>query len=178
MISTSLLIAPETIVITLSIRRASMREVSVLFVDEWPGQVQNVEAWARNLKREFAEPDLWSTISEEKRLAEGASQSNGNSPFSPEERQRLAQDVKEIRQFLARTYSLNQEQAKFVDDRLHYLTEASERVGRKDWINLTLSVLMTIIISLAMPPDASRELLRFAGQVFKWLIEGQLYFPV
>jgi len=149
-----------------------------IVADDWPGQLRNVEAWALNLRRELEEPDLWATISQEKRLAEGASEASGNSPFSLEEQQRLAQDVKEIREFIARTFSLNQEQAKFVDDRLNYLTESAERLGRKDWINLALSVLMTIIIGLAMPPDASRELLRFAGEVFKRLIVGQLYFPV
>jgi hypothetical protein len=153
------------------------RAVTVI-AEDWPAQLKNVQAWAGNLKREFAEPDLWTTISEERKLAEGASSGNDNSPFSPDERQRLAQDIHEIKEFLARTFALNQEQAKFVDDRLHYLTEASERLGRKDWINLTLSVLMTIIMGLAMPPDASRELLRFAGQVFNWVIANQLFFPI
>ncbi|HBB96526.1 MAG TPA: hypothetical protein DC054_14155 [Blastocatellia bacterium] len=143
----------------------------------WPKLLDAVQRWAVCLKRELEEPDLWATISEEKKLAEGASEGNDNSPLSPNEQQRLAQNIDEIKEFLAHTFALNQEQAKLVNDRFRYLTEASARMGRKDWINLSLSVLMTIIIGLAMPPEASRELLRFAGQVFGWLISGQLFLP-
>lgn len=150
----------------------------IVVTAKWDEQLKNVEKWTRNLLREFQEPDLWTSINDERKLAEGASQTADNSPFTPDEQKRLAQDVREIKEFLVRTYSVNQEQAKFVDDRLNYLTEASDRLGRKDWINLTLSVLMTIIIGLSMPPDASRELLRFAGQAFNWLLVSPLYLPV
>src|SRR2546426_109761 len=43
------------------------------------------------------------------------------------------------------------------------IISSSERVGRKDWINLLISVLVGIVISAALPPEATRELFRFVG---------------
>ena len=68
--------------------------------DDWPGQFSHVEDWAKYLKREFQEPDLWTTITEEKQLAEGASTTDNNSPFTPQERERIAADIGEIKEFL------------------------------------------------------------------------------
>jgi hypothetical protein len=61
-----------------------------------------------------------------------------------------------------------------VESRLNYLIESSERVGRKDWLNLLISVLVSIVISAALPPEATRELFRFVGTVLRQIINMPL----
>jgi hypothetical protein len=54
-----------------------------------------------------------------------------------------------------------------VESRLNYL-------GRKDWINLLISVLIGIVITSALPPEATRELFRFVGTVLRQIISTPL----
>jgi hypothetical protein len=61
-----------------------------------------------------------------------------------------------------------------LESRLNYLVEASERVGRKDWINLLISVLVGIVISAALPPETTRELFHLAGIVLRQIINMPL----
>jgi hypothetical protein len=42
-------------------------------------------------------------------------------------------------------------------------------MGRKDWLNLFLGVLVNQIVTLAIPPDAARGLFALAGTTFQWV---------
>jgi hypothetical protein len=82
--------------------------------------------------------------------------------------------LSEIKQYLLTAHKLDPE---LVEARLNYLIEAAERVGRKDWINLLLSVLVGIVIQAALPPESIRELLRFVGTVLSQILRHQLLLP-
>ena len=91
-------------------------------------------------------------------LESAASTDTSNAPFTDEEKAYIVEGINEIKQYLLTAHKLDPE---LVESRLNYLIESWERVGRKDWINLLISVLVGIVISAALPPEATRELFRF-----------------
>ncbi len=130
------------------------------------------------MKREIEEPDLWETIGVEKALAGAAADKDlDNSPFSEEERKRINQDLIEIKNYLLSRADFGPEQKVFLEERFRYLAEASQRLGRKDWMTVLLGGLLNVIVGLALAGDKAGELMRFAGQVFHWLVTTQYFFP-
>jgi len=124
------------------------------------------------VRREAESPDLWGSISKEAQILESAASSDtSNASFTAEEKTYVVQGINEIKQYLLTAHKLDPE---LVESRLNYLVESSERVGRKDWINLLISVLIGIVINAALPPEATRELFRFVGTVLRQIIDTPL----
>jgi hypothetical protein len=130
--------------------------------EKWNTQLENVKRWLRYLKREIESPNFWGAISQESEIINATSSNDLNSYFTKAERAYIFSGIEEIKQYLLTAHRLDSE---LVESRLNYLAEASERVGRKDWINLLLSVLVGIVVSAALPPETTREIFRFVGQV-------------
>lgn len=138
----------------------------------WLTQLQVFKSWLNYLRRETESPDLWSAISKEAQVLESAANADtSNAVFTSEEKTYIVQGINEIKQFLLTGHKVDPE---LVEARLNYLIESSERVGRKDWINLLISVLVGIVISAALPPETTRELFRFAGTVLRRIIDMPL----
>ncbi|PYS35190.1 MAG: hypothetical protein DMF75_04395 [Acidobacteria bacterium] len=138
----------------------------------WPTQLVHFNNWLLYLRRETESPDLWRAISKEAQVLESAASADtSNAPFTAEEKAYIVQGINEIKQYLLTAHKLDPE---LVESRLKYLIESSERVGRKDWINLLISVLVGIVISAALPPEATRELFRFVGTVLRQIINQPL----
>jgi hypothetical protein len=141
----------------------------------WETQKTFAKTWLHWLKREIESPDLWGSIARGAEIAEAAaSNDTENISFNENEKQYIATGINEIKEYLLKAHDLSERNATLVAQRLDYLIEASNRVGRKDWINLLLSVLVGIVISAALPPDSARELFSFAGQVLHQILHSPL----
>jgi hypothetical protein len=139
---------------------------------DWESQRDCCRSWLSYVRRETESPDLWGAISKEAQLLESAaSAGTSNAPFTTEEKAYIVQGINEIKQYLLTAHKLDPE---LVESRLNYLVESSERVGRKDWINLLISVLVGIVINAALPPEATRELFRFVGTVLRQIVNMPL----
>jgi hypothetical protein len=145
---------------------------SSVYPAAWGGQLHWCTQWLRQLHRELEEPDLWSSVTEEKQLVASASSDLENTPFSLEEQQKISLAIAEIRIFLLDTNRFAGPQVQFIEARLKHLEEASRRLGRKDWITLAIGALTNIIVGVALAPDAARELLRMAGGLLGWISSG------
>jgi hypothetical protein len=144
----------------------------------WSQQLGYVGLWLTYLKREIEAPDLWAAIRTETDLIlAGGTSEQDNAPFTPGERQRIGENLRELRDYARATYQLSADQAQFINARLAYLEEASERVGRKDWLILAAGVLVNIVVGAALAPEAAKDLLRFAGRVLGWLIGAHPLLP-
>jgi hypothetical protein len=142
------------------------------YSDRWENQLGWFRDWLTYLKRETESPNLWEEISKEAQVLESAASSDtSNAPFTIEEKAHIVQGINEIKQYLLTAHKLDPE---LVESRLNYLVESSERVGRKDWLNLLISVLIGIVINAALPPEATRELFRFVGTVLRQIINMPL----
>jgi hypothetical protein len=122
------------------------------------------------LRKEVDVPDLWSSIGQEKTAASSASLDNR--PFTAAEQNLIATKLDEIKAYLLEGQEFAAEQAATVEREFAYLKESSRRLGRKDWLNILHGGLITVIVGVALAPDAARALLRLAATAFQSLWGG------
>jgi hypothetical protein len=139
---------------------------------DWAMQLNMFGNWLSYLRRETESPDLWGAISNEARILESAASSDtSNAPFSAQEKEYILTGLNEIKQYLLTAHKPDPE---LVESRLNYLAESSNHLGRKDWLNVLISVLVGIVISAALPPEATRDLFRFVGTVLRQILNSPL----
>lgn len=139
--------------------------------ESWDQQAENFSDWLTYLRREVESPDLWSSVTQESEILNASNLGDLNTSFTREEKNYIREGIDEIKQYLLTAHKLD---PKLVESRLNYLAEASDRVGRKDWINLLLSVLVGIVVAAALPPETTREVFRFVGQVLHNVLQQPL----
>ena len=61
------------------------------------------------------------------------------------------------------------EQLRYLFEKLDEMSDASERLGRKDWINFALGTVTSIIITAAFDPVAAKALLDAADAALFWV---------
>lgn len=129
--------------------------------------------WLRRLREEVDAPDLWATIGQEKALSTAASSANlDNRPLNAREQALIAAKLDEIKAALLDGQEFATDQAAAVEREFAYLSESSERLGRKDWLNILLGGLFGLAVTLALDPEKAREIMRLAGTVFQSLWGG------
>lgn len=153
--------------------------VFATYPGSWSVVTPHVDSWLTNLKREVESPDLWKAVAQERALTTAAAkEGESNAPFTTDERRLVSVGLLEIKQYLLVVYPSSQQERAAIETRLAYLEQASERLGKKDWLNLAVGVLANIVVTLAMDADKARELFRLAGQALDWLLgAGQNLLP-
>jgi hypothetical protein len=146
---------------------------------DWQTQLRYVRQWLTYLKREIEAPDLWATIGSQSKTLSGIwpNDKNSNDPFSIEEGRQVKSSLDEIQAYMEATYQLTSTQSMELAQRLSYLGEAAYRMGRKDWLNLALGVLINVAVASAFAPEAAKGLIQFASGVFHWLVGGAVLPP-
>jgi hypothetical protein len=110
------------------------------------------------ITREWKAPDLWAELQSNKRLvASVAIGAADNSPFSPEEKEKIARQLTEIKTYVRRTHKLTEDQYTTIDARLDYLIDAAERgMGRIDWRNAFVGAFLGAVVQAVLPPSRYR----------------------
>jgi hypothetical protein len=140
--------------------------------DDWANKTNICTHWLVDLQEEVTAPDLWATIGQEKALSTAASSASlDNRPFTAAEQSLIATKLAEIKAYLLEGEQFDHKQAETVEREFAYLRESSERLGRKDWLNIVLGGLFGLAVTLALDPEKARGLLRLAGTVFQTLWE-------
>lgn len=137
---------------------------------QWEEVLKCFKTWIKILGREHAEPDYWEVSQQQKKLIAEQINDLENSAFSAAELMRISSAINEIKEHLVTSGEHSESQIKFIATRLKHLEDASHRMGRKDWITLTMGTLTNIIVGAALAPDAARELLRIAGTLLGWVV--------
>lgn len=138
--------------------------------EKWTDVLSIFENWIAIVQREHSAPDLWAISQEEKKLIAEHIDDLENSPFANDEKLRISTAINELKEFLVASGQHSDSQIQFITTRLQHLEEASHRLGRKDWITLTMGTLTNIVVGAALAPEAARELLRTAGALFGWVV--------
>ena len=139
-------------------------------LSDWGMQAATFNLWLLRLRREVDAPDLWSSIGQEKLLSTAASSGDlDNQPFSEDQLRLIVERLDEIKAYLLEGQGFNEAQAEYIDSEFEYLRESSRRFGRKDWLRLLLSVLISQAINLALAPEKAKGLLHLAGAAFQWV---------
>lgn len=109
--------------------------------------------------------------------ASSASATIDNVPFSPQERQSIAESIGRVADKIGADESVSVQQAEALRLELDNLVQAANRVGRKDWILLAMGTLTNIAVTLALSPSAARLLFRLMNDALAWLTAGTRLLP-
>jgi hypothetical protein len=123
------------------------------------GQV--LKDWMRLVKNEASQPDLWQTAQVGQGVMKAAA-AESNQPFSPTEQESIAKRLTEIEQHLKSLAELGPVQQTYVENQFKYLADAAKRTGRKDWLNLAIGVIISLIIEIAPTKEVGQSFFRFA----------------
>jgi hypothetical protein len=126
----------------------------------WYGLTQQVGFWLAAVRRDIETPDLWAQLQCERALLAAVSdEAIENTPFTPAEREEIAGQLRELKDYLSRAHSLSAAQVRLLDERLDYLVDAAGRVGRKDWFLMAAGVMFSYVLAAALPPDSATHIL-------------------
>lgn len=138
----------------------------------WQGQIVCVHRWLEYLRREVEAPDLWGAVAQGAALLGGSTEpGSANTSLTASERAQIAASLNELKDYAVATYELTAEQTAGFEGKVDYLIEASNRLGRKDWINLAMGLLLSQAVSGALSTPQAQEFMRMAGQALHWLVQ-------
>jgi hypothetical protein len=92
-----------------------------------------------------------------------------NSSFTREEVVQIADSVSKAKFALAKRHDLAPEQLELIARKLDEIQVASERLGRKDWINYVAGTLTSLCISAAFSPEVTKAIFQTINTAFAWL---------
>jgi hypothetical protein len=126
----------------------------------WFRVMEQVRFWLSAVKQDVETPDLWAQVQRERELLAAVSaDANDNTPFTAAEREEIAEQLRELKNYLMRRHTLSDEQVRLLDERLDYLADAAKRVGRKDWFLMAAGAMLSYVLAAALPPDAATHVL-------------------
>lgn len=96
-------------------------------------------------------------------------QDGSNTLFSEEEVKRIATSIAEVVEAVSARSDLTAEQLDFVVRKLDEMSEAANRLGRRDWTNLAIGMLTNVIVSATLGSDASKFLFHAMSTSLAWL---------
>jgi hypothetical protein len=105
-----------------------------------------------------AEPDQIQELGTFRRLLDAALSSADNMLFGSDELAQVRDQIDILREEIAELHLETREQAESVRAMLDQMRDASERVGRKDWLLLGVGAAATLVITEVVPPLAMLHL--------------------
>jgi hypothetical protein len=122
------------------------------------GLMHQVGFWLTTVKLDVETPDLWAQLQRDAGLLGAVSdEAIENTPFTYAEKEEIAERLRELGDHIRLTYSLNASQTQLLNERLGYLANALNRVGRKDWLLMFGGVILTYVLGAALPQEAARD---------------------
>lgn len=137
-----------------------------------------VQMWVDALRNELDTPDLWTVSSQQNSVVSATATASDNTPFNTIERAQVVLFITEVRNYVQANAGLSTDKLNVVLEKLSYLEAASERLGRKDWMNLFLGVILSTAIQVGMEKSAFQDLLSFAGQMFRQFLQYIILLPL
>jgi hypothetical protein len=136
----------------------------------WKTALRRISSWLDEVKRDIETPDLWAELQNEAELLEVTyDKDTENTPFTTEEKKKIAKQFSEFSDYAQRTYSLSAAQMNVLNAKLDYLVKATDRLGRVDWRNALLGVIIGYVLTIALPTESARSmffiLLRSISQI-------------
>jgi hypothetical protein len=104
-----------------------------------------------------------------------AIESATNETFQPEEQAQILARLGTLELHVKeQAATLTEAQTQILTREIRYLGEASQRMGRKDWLNVLFSVVISFVTNGVYAPDRAHELVNYVGSLFAFLSSGPL----
>lgn len=126
----------------------------------WTKVQERVRRWAEKVKQDVDTPDLWGELQREREILTGPRHDDvENTPFTSDEREEIAEQLRQIKELVKKTYSLSEAQMLTLEAKIDDLEAAAGRIGRKDWRLLFCGVMFTVIVTGLLSPEAVQHIL-------------------
>jgi len=126
----------------------------------WGDVLRSLSAWARELKYNAENRDLWEELKQTSAALTRIQQEDvADAPFTADARAEIAGRIKEIKQEARTNPDLPAEQVTGIERKLDDLVGASERVGRKDWLTMLYGAAFGMIVNDTVPPHVVQSII-------------------
>lgn len=115
---------------------------------------------------EFKAIDLWAQMQSEHLLNPDPLSNTNNVEFTQEERKHVLNSISTFKNLLISEYEPDEEQLEVIQERLDYLIEAVDRVGKTDWQGIAISAVLSISIALSLDTSRGNALFSLFKQSF------------
>jgi hypothetical protein len=131
----------------------------------WDGVMESVNVWLWDVKSDLDMPDLWAGLRRQpEMLGPAPDETIENNPFAAGEQAEIRQQLREIQEYVKKSYALSGSQLHALDETRAYMDEAVGRLGRIDWRNAAAGAMLGALVTAAIPPDAVRAYLEMLFQ--------------
>jgi hypothetical protein len=114
--------------------------------------------WLSEVKHDLETPNLWTQLRQDQEtLTTATSEDAENTPFTAAEQAEIANQLREIKEYVTKTYDLSAGQMHVLETRLDSIRDAASRLGRRDWLTWVAGTLT--ILQAVLPPGAIRHIL-------------------
>lgn len=139
----------------------------------WPTVEERVERWARDVKRDVDTPDLLAQLQREREILMGTRYEEvGNTPFSSEELAEIAEQLRQIKEYVSTAYALSEVQMRYLEAKLDDIARAAGRMGRKDWALWVSAALLGAFVQGILPPEVVQHIIRMTVDGLGYLLGG------
>jgi len=97
-----------------------------------------------------------------------------NAGFATDESRRIEQDLAKVASEMASRADITPAQIAMLEAKLREISEASTRLGRKDWIMFVAGTLTNVVVGAAFAPEAARALFTSLNSNLAWVFQNAL----
>lgn len=137
--------------------------------DMWNIKTAHFTLWLDCLKREIEAPDKWQELLEASSSINWEITEQQNSKFTYQEVVEIESSIKIIKTRITELPLLT-EQIQQINEKLDYIKNKAESLGRVDWKNLVVGTLINLVIQLSLPPETSKLLWAIFKEAFKKML--------
>lgn len=98
----------------------------------------------------------------------------GNAPFTSEEKSKIIECLADVKEKLLESNLFTNEQADLVSRKLDEMTDASDRMGKKDFMNWVIGTLTSLTVTASLSPEARKIMFTSIGESLSWLFRNAL----
>lgn len=141
---------------------------------DWNNHLRYVEAWIKSLKAELETPDPWEALAKQREAIVKIAEydPDDNAKMNETERAKVVQAIVDVRKMIVESTKANDAQLKAMDEKLTYLAESTDRLGKKDWTLMALSIVFGLIVQMAVPADAGMKILHYLQSFIATVFSG------
>jgi tetrahydromethanopterin S-methyltransferase subunit G len=130
---------------------------------DWSQLITQIEEWAKEVKYESDTPDFWEELKKSERLlAAVQAEESSNALFTADEQAEVARQIEGIKRQIRTSYELPAEQLAAIEQKLDEVREASQRVGRKDWVLILYGAAVGMFVNDSVPSHVVQGVLAMA----------------
>jgi hypothetical protein len=133
----------------------------------WVAVVELIGAWLQEVKVDLDTPDLLAELLRDREMLGTARvEAVENTPFSGDEQRQIAEQLRELKEYAKETHKLSERQMEALEAGFAAIEDASGRLGRIDWRNAALTLLLQAIYDAVLPAETTRDIFQmFVGSV-------------